>query len=71
MIEMGISGEVINECLNHTQPNRMIRVYVQDRREAAQAVAFDKLVRQLAELVSGQPQSNVIPLRTNYGTNPA
>ena len=62
MAKMGISNDVINECLNHKQADRMTRVYVQDRREGEQAVAFDKLGRKLQTLSSGAAPSNVIAL---------
>jgi len=62
MAKMGISNDVINECLNHKQADRMTRVYVQDRREGEQAVAFDKLGRKLQTLSSGAAPSKVIAL---------
>ena len=62
MAKMGISNDVINECLNHKQADRMTRVYVQDRREGEQAVAFDKLGRKLQTLSSVEASSNFIAL---------
>ena len=62
MSKMGVSNDVISECLNHKQADRMTRVYVQDRREGEQAVAFDKLGRKLQTLSSGAAPSNVIAL---------
>lgn len=62
MAKLGIGNDVINECLNHKQADRMTRVYVQDRREAEQAVAFEKLGCKLTELLTGKTQSNVIDL---------
>lgn len=64
MAKLGISADVINECLNHKQNDRMTRVYVRDRREAEQAIAFDKLGEKLAALESGKTQGNVIALPT-------
>jgi integrase len=64
MGSMGVSNDVINECLNHKQNDRMTRVYVRDRREAEQAIAFDKLGSKLAALITGAPQSNVVKLPT-------
>jgi integrase len=71
MAKIGVSNDVINECLNHKQADRMTRVYVQDRREAEQAIAFDKLGARLRELCSGQRQSNVVVLPARHQTNVA
>ena len=60
MAKMGVSNDVINECLNHKQADRMTRVYVQDRREGEQAVAFDKLGSKLTQLTTGAIQNNVV-----------
>ncbi len=62
MAKLGVSNDVINECLNHKQADRMTRVYVQDRREGEQAVAFEKLGRKLQTLSSGSGPSNVVTL---------
>ena len=62
MAKMGISNDVINECLNHKQADRMTRVYVQDRRESEQAIAFDKLGNVLHQLATGETQNNVVRL---------
>jgi integrase len=63
MARCGFSSDVINECLNHMQADRMSRIYIQDRREADQARAFDALGAKLAALASGQPAaSNVVAL---------
>lgn len=43
MGRLGISGDVIDECLNHVIQSRVRRTYVRDRREADQARAFDAL----------------------------
>jgi len=50
MAMLGTSNDVINECLNHKQSDRMTQTYVQDRRLSEQAVAFDKLGRRLNDL---------------------
>lgn len=64
MAGMGISGDVIDECLNHQIENRVRRVYIRDRREADQARAFDALGARLAELVGAiAPESNVRRLK--------
>ena len=52
MATLGISNDVINECLNHIQNDRMSRVYIRDRRETEQARAFDVLGEKLASIVS-------------------
>lgn len=52
MSKLRISGDVINECLNHKIESSMRQIYVQDRREAEQVLAFDALVAKLAELTS-------------------
>lgn len=63
MARLGFASDVINECLNHKQADRMARVYIQDRREADQVRAFDALGAKLAGLARGQPgASNVINL---------
>ncbi|MEY8689649.1 MAG: tyrosine-type recombinase/integrase [Leptothrix sp. (in: b-proteobacteria)] len=64
MASMGISGDVIDECLNHMIESRVRRTYIKDRREVAQAHAFDALGDRLAMLISGaQPSSNVVELK--------
>jgi integrase len=47
MASLDVSGDVIDECLNHKIESRVRRTYVRDRREAAQARAFDVLGRHL------------------------
>ncbi len=71
MAKVGISNDVINECLNHKQADRMTRVYVQDRRVAEQAVAFEKLGKRLNELCGVAHTSNVIhlPIRREASAN--
>ena len=49
MAGLGISGDVINECLNHKLADRMARVYIHNRREGEQRIAFDALGRKLFE----------------------
>lgn len=64
MAGMGISGDVIDECLNHQIENRVRRVYIRDRREADQARAFDALGARLAGLVEQiESETNIRPLR--------
>ncbi len=51
MSQLGISNDVINQCENHIKPG-MSGVYIQDRREAEQAKAFDALGQRLAKLIA-------------------
>lgn len=51
MSQLGISNDVINECENHIKQG-MSGVYIQDRREAEQVLAFDALGQKLTALVS-------------------
>lgn len=65
MASLGISGDVIDECLNHVIESRVRRTYIRNRREADQIRAFDALGLRLAELVSPSTRaSNVVTLRT-------
>lgn len=52
MARLGVSSDVIDECLNHIIPSRVTRIYVRDRREDEQVKAFDALGQRLAELVA-------------------
>lgn len=51
MSQLGISNDVINECLNHMKPG-MSGIYIQDRRDAEQARAFDALGARLGDILS-------------------
>lgn len=51
MSQLGVSNDVINECENHIKQG-MSGVYIQDRRQAEQVLAFDILGRRLTELTS-------------------
>ncbi len=62
MGELGTSTDVINECLNHKQADKMGVVYIHTRRESEQAIAFDKLGAKLQALIAGEQQSNVVNL---------
>jgi len=57
MASMGISGDVIDECLNHMIESRVRRTYIRDRRLSEQQVAFDMLGRRLADLLTSRPQT--------------
>lgn len=66
MARLGFSSDVINECLNHVQSDRMAKVYIRDRREVDQARAFDALGGWLLALQRGEAAPavpNVVPLR--------
>ena len=52
MARRGFGSDVINECLNHVQKDRMAKVYIRDRREAEQIKAFDALGETLAALIA-------------------
>lgn len=63
MARLGISGDVIDEALNHKIGSSVRRVYVRDRREADQARAFDALGAHLTATLQGeQSRSNVVQL---------
>jgi len=62
MAELGVSGDVIDECLNHVIESRVRATYIRDRRLLQQAKAFDALGLRLAALVSGAGKSNVVRL---------
>jgi integrase len=52
MASLGVSGDVIDECLNHVIESRVRRTYIRDRRPIEQASAFDRLGGRLSELVT-------------------
>ena len=52
MAGAGVSGDVIDECLNHMIESRVRRIYIRDRRKAAQARAFEMLGVILESLVN-------------------
>jgi integrase len=57
MARLGFGTDVINECLNHMQQDRMAKVYIRDRREDAQARAFDALGERLGMLLGSAEDS--------------
>lgn len=64
MAGLGVSGDVIDECLNHVIESRVRRTYILDRRPQEQARAFDAVGAKLGVLVLGEEQtSNVLPMR--------
>jgi len=54
MAGMGISGDVIDECLNHMIESRVRRTYIRDRRFSEQLKAFDALGRRLSSLLAAE-----------------
>ncbi|WP_374433537.1 tyrosine-type recombinase/integrase [Inhella sp.] len=65
MARLGISTDVIDECLNHKLQSKVARVYIHDRREADQARAFEALgshMDWLADATSTATRS-VVPIR--------
>jgi integrase len=57
MARLGVQQEVINECLNHVQQDRMSRVYIKGRREQEQANAFSLLGDYLKAIAHESRQS--------------
>jgi integrase len=51
MAALGVSGDVIDECLNHVIESRVRRTYIRDRRIVQQRQAFDALGKFLDGLV--------------------
>jgi len=51
MAALGVSGDVIDECLNHVIESRVRRTYIRDRRTVQQLQAFDALGKFLDGLV--------------------
>ena len=63
MAGLGISGDVIDECLNHVIESRVRRTYIRNRRPEEQARAFDALGQRLQALAGGNAEpSNVVAL---------
>lgn len=64
MARLGVSGDVIDECLNHMLESKVRRIYIRDRREEEQVRAFDALGARLEALVNGvSTAANVVTLR--------
>jgi integrase len=51
MAELGISTDVIDECLNHVIASKVARVYIHNRRLGQQAEAFNLLGKSLSEWI--------------------
>ena len=61
MGNLDIHGDVIEKCLNHTQENKLKRVYQHQELKAEQADAWRILGERLASLTA--QSSNVIPIK--------
>ena len=66
MAEIGISGDVIDECLNHMIESRVRRTYIRDRRITEQRKAFDALGARLRALLAG-PASGKLESQRRVG----
>ncbi|MEC4749074.1 tyrosine-type recombinase/integrase [Methylomicrobium sp. Wu6] len=64
MGNLGISPDVIEKCLNHTEQNKMKRVYQRQELKAEQAEAWRKLGERL-EILTREHTGNVIVLKTS------
>jgi integrase len=63
MAGLGFSTDVIDECLNHKLQSKMAKVYIQDRRQAEQARAFEALGKRIETIINGEsPADNVVNL---------
>ena len=51
MAILGVSTDVIDECLNHVIASKVARVYIHNRRLGQQADAFDLLGSKLSEWI--------------------
>jgi integrase len=58
MAALGVSGDVIDECLNHVIESRVRRTYIRDRRIVQQRQAFDALGEFLRGLVQSSSQTS-------------
>ena len=61
MGDLGIAPDVIEKCLNHTEENKVKRIYQRQKLEAEQGEAWQKLGERLSLLVNTD-NSNVILL---------
>ena len=57
MAGLGVSGDVIDECLNHVIESRVRRTYIVDRRPLEQARAFDLLGARLEQCINASSLS--------------
>ncbi len=61
MGNLGVASDVIDKCLNHTEENKLKRVYQRQKLEAEQAQAW-KLLGERLELLVHLDAVNVIPI---------
>jgi integrase len=70
MAALGISGDVIDECLNHVIESRVRRTYIRDRRTVQQRQAFDALGEFLEGLVHASSPT-VVAIDITFGSRGA
>ena len=58
MGELGVTGDVIERCLNHVEPNRLRRVYQRQKLRDAQQSAWNELGLRLQALTTTQNSHN-------------
>jgi len=54
MAGVGVSTDVIDECLNHKLASKVARIYIKDRRLAEQGRAFDALGARLEAIIASE-----------------
>ncbi|MGL5004093.1 MAG: tyrosine-type recombinase/integrase, partial [Casimicrobium sp.] len=59
MQSLGVAGEVIERCLNHTEDNKVKRIYQRDELIPQRTEAFHKLGERLALLVRDDAENVV------------
>ncbi|MFV0601237.1 MAG: tyrosine-type recombinase/integrase [Brachymonas sp.] len=62
MAHLGVSVDIIEKCLAHTDKNPLIAVYQVSNRYQEQQIAWDKLGAHLDWVLTGEQQSNVVAL---------
>ena len=58
MASLRVSGDVIDECLNHVIESRVRRTFIRDRRPVDQVRAFDALSARLDDIFNGRARAN-------------
>ena len=51
MSKLGMDSDVIERCLNHVEPNRMKRIYQQDKKEMPMGEAWRVLGQAIADII--------------------
>lgn len=65
MAQIGVSTDVIDECLNHKLQRRISRVYIHDRRSGEQEKAFNALGKKLDEIFNNvNPYGKIFQLES-------